>query len=96
MRDPNSTWIDPEERAYPHGGFTRRGRVRIVRNSTHPDSPDLPYGEIRAVRVSIPDTYFTIPARMRVRGKTYRGYVSLGHADHPGELVFTPYAVTES
>ena len=81
------TWIDPEERAYPHGGFTRRGRVRVARNSTHPDIPDLPYGEIRAVRVSIPDTWWTIPARMRVRGKTYQGYVSIEN----GELQFTPY-----
>lgn len=85
----NETWIDPEERAYPNGGFTRRGHVRIVENSSYPTPPGLPYGQIRAVRVSIPDTWFTIPARLRVRGKTYRGFVSMVD----DELAFTPYSL---
>jgi len=84
----NETWIDPEERAYPNGGFTRRGRVRIVENTYNAGPRELPYGEIRAIRCSIPDTYFSIPARFRFRGKTYTGFVSVGRNE---ELVFTPY-----
>lgn len=89
MKAQNDTWIDPEERAYPNGGFTRRGRVRIVANDYHPTPPGLPYGEIRAVKVSIPDTWFTIPARFRCRGTTYRGYVSMVN----DELAFIPYSL---
>lgn len=84
------TWIDPEERAYSNGGFTRRGRAKLDANPHNPVA--LPYGEIRAVRASIPDTYFTIPARLRHAGKTVRGYL---HSDDEGALLFTPEADPE-
>jgi hypothetical protein len=81
-----ATWIDPEEKAYPAGGFTRKGRVRLERNPHN--SIALPYGEVRAVRLSIPDTFFTIPARFVYKGKTIRGYVSRDD----GDFTFTPEA----
>lgn len=70
-----ATWIDPEERAYPNGGFTRRGRV-VLRSNAH-NPVVLPYGELRMVRLSIPDTYFTVPARFRYQSKTIKGFVSV-------------------
>ncbi len=90
----NETWIDPEERAYPNGGFTRRGRVRVVENKYNAGPAHLPYGEIRAIRCSIPDTWFSIPARLRVKGKTYHGFVSVSPRGDNDELTFTPYSET--
>ena len=58
------TWLEPEDMCYPLGGFTRRARVRITRNQFNPRE-DLPYGELRTVRASIPDTAFSIPARLQ-------------------------------
>lgn len=84
------TWLDPEEYAYPRGGFTRRGRARVTRNRHNPIV--LPYGEIRAVRVSIPESFSTIPARLRYRGKTVKGYVTHLHDSPDGELSFVPEA----
>jgi len=80
------TWIDPEELAYPDGGFTRKGRVVLTRNPHNPI--DLAYGEVRTVMVSLPDTAFSIPAKLRIRGKTVKGYVS----SDPAGLMFTPEA----
>lgn len=82
------TWIDPEEYAYPNGGFTRRARVELRANMHNPVA--LPYGELRTVRASIPDTYFTIPARLRYQGKTIRGFVSSPSDGIEGRLYFTP------
>ena len=84
---PNSTvrgdtWLQAEEAAYPHGGFTRRAYCIIRRNPYNPDVP-LPYGELRTVRCSIPDTYFTIPARY----KGVEGFVSVCD---DGGFTFTP------
>ena len=61
------TWIGPESDSYPSGGINagRRGRVRF------------PDGKVRAVKLGIPDTFYTIPAHARVRGKFYAGYVSV-------------------
>ena len=84
------TWLDPEERAYPRGGFTRRGRARLRKNSTDPFPPDLPYGQTRVVRASIPDTYFSIPARLRFAGRTVKGFLTLDN----GEWQFTPDVAT--
>jgi hypothetical protein len=58
------TWLEPEEMAYPNGSFTRRAHVRFAD------------GKLRTVLCSIPDTYFTIPARARLSGKTIRGFIS--------------------
>lgn len=70
------TWLEAESFAYPNGGMTRRAYVRISRNSLDP-SIELPYGELRVVACGIPDTYSTIPAVARVRGKSVRGYVAV-------------------
>lgn len=59
------TWIEPEEAAYPNGGFKRRAYVLF------------PDGKRRVVRCSIPDTYFSIPAVARVRGKRIKGYITV-------------------
>ena len=40
------------------------------------------------VRASVPDTHFSIPARLRVDGRTVRGFVSYIN----DELTFTPEA----
>lgn len=48
------TWIDPEELAYPTGsvhGSRRRGLVRFAD------------GKLRMVRLGVPDTFFSIPAK---------------------------------
>uniref|UniRef100_A0A6H1ZP60 Uncharacterized protein n=1 Tax=viral metagenome TaxID=1070528 RepID=A0A6H1ZP60_9ZZZZ len=60
----NGTWLEGEEFAYPAGGFTRRARVK------------MPTGELRIVRCSIPDTYFSIPARVKVKGRTAKGFIT--------------------
>lgn len=59
------TWLEAEEAAYPSGGFTRRARAIC------------PDGRLRVVQVSIPDTYSSIPARLRLRGKTFTGWVGV-------------------
>ena len=63
------TYIDPEEKAYntysgAHSRSNRRGRVRF------------PDGVVRSVTLGIPDTYFTIPAHGRVKGRYVAGYVT--------------------
>lgn len=83
------TWIAPEEHAYPNGGFTRRGRAKLDPNPHNPIV--LPYGRIRAVRASIPDTFFSIPARLRYQGKTVRGYLHTAD-DNQRTVLFTPEA----
>lgn len=57
------TWIAPEECAYPNGGMTRRCKVM------HPD------GKLRITWAGIPDTFYTIPAYSRVKGKYTAGYI---------------------
>jgi hypothetical protein len=68
--------------------------------STPPRSSDrrypiaLPYGELRAVRARVPDTYFTMPARLRYQGRTIRGFLTIDTTDGPaaGAYLFTPSA----
>ena len=57
------TWLESESFAYPAGGFTRRAYVR------------LPDKTLRLVKVSIPDTFSTIPARLHRQGQYVKGYV---------------------
>lgn len=59
-----NTWLEPEEFCYPNGGMTRRALV------TCPD------GKLRVVTCGIPDTYFSIPARVKIAGKTTKGFVT--------------------
>ena len=87
------TWIEGEEFAYPEGGFTRRARAVLRKNPNNPI--ELPYGELRTVRCSIPDTYFSIPARLRIKGRTVQGYLSIdtsGPSDADAFVTFTPEA----
>jgi hypothetical protein len=71
----DGTWLEPEEFAYPKGGFTRRAYARC------------PDGVLRIVCCSVPDTWFTIPARGTIKGKYVAGFISL--ADNGG-ILFTP------
>jgi hypothetical protein len=84
------TWLEPEELTYPSGGFYRRAFVRVLENEYNPSLPDLPYGALRVVRCSVPDTYFSIPARLRIRGKTVRGFIC--YHGEPREIAFFPEA----
>lgn len=61
------TWIDDEELAYNtyHGSASGSNRRGLVRFSD---------GKLRMVRLGVPDTYFTIPAKPS-KGKI--GYVSV-------------------
>jgi hypothetical protein len=60
---PDRTFLQAEEFAYPHGGQTRKG------TAIYPD------GQIRRVWAGIPDTYFSIPAHGRIRGKYVAGFL---------------------
>jgi hypothetical protein len=82
------TWIDPEDRAYPRGGFSRTGRARVRINPYRPALLAQIAGQIKAVKCSIADSFFTIPARLRYQGKTIKGYLSMDTSD--GEIDFTP------
>ena len=85
------TWIDPEEYAYPHGRMARKGRVRITGNPHAPNAAsNRAIGTIRAIRCGIPDTFFTIPARLHIDLKTVRGFVSVESGAN--EFTFTPEA----
>ena len=84
------TRLDPEEMAYPHGGFTRRGKAILTKNEFNPI--DLPYGKVRAVRASIPDTFFSIPARITHKKKRVDGFL----ITDDGEWYFTPEAAPEN
>ena len=67
------TWLQSEEAAYPHGRMTRRGYAR------------WPDGKLRRVWAGLPDTFYTIPAHGRVRGKYVKGFLTV---DVHGVLVF--------
>lgn len=60
----DGTWLEGEEFAYPDGGFTRRAFA------TCED------GQKRILRCSIPDTYFSIPARGKIKGVYVTGFLS--------------------
>ena len=74
MEPKAQTWIDPEELAYPNDSFTRKGRAILKKNDFYP-VPELPYGKVMSFKAKIADTYFSIPARFRFRGKTYKACV---------------------
>ena len=96
MRTFGDTWLEDEDVAYPSGGFLRRACVRLRKNPYAPDAlPSHLYDTLRIVKASIPDTYFTIPARMRMsNGKTISGFVSIDTDARggSGEFTFTPSA----
>lgn len=87
---PDGTWLEPEAITYPSGGFHRRARAVLRVNEHNPVT--LPYGQLRVVRCSIPDTAWTIPARLKYRGQTIKGFLSW--VDRV--LTFTPDANPET
>ena len=60
----NGTWIESEEVCYPDGAPRRHGRAMCED------------GKVRAIRAGIADTWFSIPARVKVHGKTVTGFVT--------------------
>ena len=86
-KDCDDSFLEPEEYAYPHGGLTRKGLAWINRNPHNPI--ELPYGEQGRVLASIPDTYFSIPARLLFQGKRVRGFLTIPNGT---AYVFTPEA----
>ena len=82
MKDPHPdsmhlghTWLEPEELCYPRGAITRRAKILAWIDS----KKDFEY---RIVRCGLPDTFFSIPAKL---GRI-RGFISSGE----GEFEFTP------
>lgn len=77
------TFVDPEENAYP-AGTLRESRRRF--------KAKCPDGVIRSGICSIPDTSFSIPARLKARGKTVAGFISLDN----DVILFTPDAKSKN
>jgi hypothetical protein len=84
MHRLGETWIGPEEAAYPHGSLRRSARYGVVRCSD---------GKLRRAKLGIPDTFFSIPARLKVSGKTVAGFVTSGEtcSDGSTEYYFCAY-----
>ena len=76
------TWLGPEEHAYPHGAMRRQG-VAIIKPNPH-NPIELPYEMLGNVIAGIPDTAFTIPARLLLdRGpRRIKGYLTPWHPDN--------------
>ena len=83
MTRMGETWIDPEEFAYGQRGgvYRRRGKARLLHNSYHRGDENLPYGQIVSFKASIADTYWSVPAKIRIKGKTIVCYVRLGDSE---------------
>jgi hypothetical protein len=88
------TWIDPEEFAYPAGSLRqsrRKFRALLTANTltgeTFREKLSTKYvGRYVSGIAGIPDTYFTIPARCKDKGRTLSGYLSV---DSSGALIFS-------
>jgi hypothetical protein len=74
------TQLDPEEYAYPSGA---------LRNSRRHFSAICLDGKVRRGTCGVPDTFFSIPARLKAKGKTVTGYVTIDSSD--GEIHFHAY-----
>ena len=91
LRFRDGTWLESESLTYPSGGYHRRAYATIRPNSYRDGPEGLPYGEKRVVWCSIPDTWFSVPARWTSRRfGTVRGFVSTIGTDEFATLVFTP------
>lgn len=87
----SGTWLESEDYAYPAGGVYAGRRARAVIRPNQHNPIALDYGSVRVVHVGIPDTAFTIPARLRRSGhKAIVGYVSMD--TNRNVLLFTPEA----
>jgi hypothetical protein len=70
------TRLDPEELAYPSGALRNsRRKARVL----------CPDERVRTAIVGIPDTAFTIPARLKAFHRTWHGYIAV---DEDGEYRF--------
>jgi hypothetical protein len=69
----DGTWLEPEQMCW-FGGRERRGYARC------------PNGKLQLVIAGLPDTFFSIPARARIRGKLVKGFLTIEDTG----LVFTP------
>jgi hypothetical protein len=77
-----TTWLDPEERA----GYT--GSLRNSRRRFRALCPD---GVYRNGICGIADTYSTVPARLKVRGRTVSGFIMVTRdADWNSVIKFVP------
>lgn len=70
-RDSPYTNIGPEEAAYPAGSLRQSRRYGRLLCAD---------GRVRRAKIGIPDTYSTIPAIVRIRGKSVHGYAYM-HTD---------------
>jgi len=87
----HGTWLEAECFAYPGDSFTRRAYVELHANPHN--AIELPYGRRYVVACKCPDTFFSIPARLRFRGRTIAGFVSIADADSDvARFTFTPEA----
>jgi hypothetical protein len=69
----NGTWLDPEQLCYPSGAITAGRKAKAL----------CPDGKVRTCQVGLPDTIFSIPARVKVFGKTVTGFVFVNHPYNP-------------
>jgi hypothetical protein len=49
----------------------------------------MPDGTLRVVKCSTPDTYFSIPARVAIKGKTVKGFITSDDVDGGPEREYT-------
>ena len=73
--EANGTWLEPESLCYPHGGQPRYAYAQC------------PDGVNRKVKCGMPDTWFSIPASVVIRGKYITGYVCFEDAYADGHIV---------
>ena len=72
----DGSWLEPEEMCYPHGrAYSRRAYAHC------------PDGKLRVVECGLPDTWFSIPGRLKLRGAWVEGFLSFDD----GKLEFNTY-----
>ena len=75
------TWLEPEQVCYPYARQVRKGKA-ICED-----------GVIRTVYAGVADTFFSIPAHTRVRGKYVGGFLTVDSDDEgERELYFDAYS----
>lgn len=58
------TWLEGEEFTYPSGGLHRRCYALC------------PDNKLRVVKCGVADTFFSIPAYARIKGKRVKGFIT--------------------
>lgn len=64
---PLNTVIEPEEYAYPSGSLRQSRRFGRALCSD---------GKVRRVKLGVADTFFSVPAICKIKGKTVHGIIS--------------------